>query len=110
GFTSSWFEALRQNPNWLWVFVILFIALNSVRVYAVGRTRYHAMSAWAALKKGKDAFVPTWYTTLTSYLRKFIKTPVARWLSRSVVLIIFLLIVYLFIALINGTAFYLGYT
>jgi hypothetical protein len=48
--TAGWFEALKQNPFWLWGFIISFLVLFILKKYLWNQTQYNAMAAWAVLK------------------------------------------------------------
>jgi uncharacterized protein (DUF2235 family) len=108
-FVSAWFEALRQNPLWLRGFFIIFGLLFILRGIAWRATQKRAMCAWAALK-GKPHLVPEWKETFTSKLRNLFATTLKGKLSWISAGIIFLLIVYLLIAVVNGVLFHFRYT
>jgi len=107
-FAAGWFEALRQNPAWLWIFIGLFIVLIRLNGVAWNTMRKHAMSAWATLKgKGK---VRQWNGSFTSKLR----TVWHGWLGKSLNwvsgVILLLALVYLLFALVNGAVFHVRAT
>lgn len=108
GFAAGWFEALRQNPKWLWIFAGLFVVLFSFRSFTWQATRKHATCAWAAVK-GKGE-VREWYGSLTSNLRAMWHGGVGKVANWIFAFILFLVIVYLLFALINGTLFHLRYS
>ena len=66
-FAAGWFEALRQNPTWLWGFVVVFAVLFALKIKAWKKTRLESNRAWAELK-GRGS-PPGWKPTLTSKLR-----------------------------------------
>jgi len=105
GFAAGWFQALRQNPWWLWFFAGLFTALFILRSLALAATQQRAMRAWAKLRRGQE--VPPWEPTLISWLRDIVQYSVARFSGWLLALLIFVLILYLLFALLNGGAFYL---
>jgi uncharacterized protein (DUF2235 family) len=108
GFAAGWFEALRQNPEWLWILAGLFIVLFRLRIIAWRAMRQHAMSAWAELK-GKGE-VRQWHGSLTSKLRAVWNGGLGKainWMSGS---ILFLVIAYLLFALVNGAVFHVRIT
>lgn len=107
-FVVAWVDALRQNPAWLWGFVILFGVLLLLRRFAAGETNAAATRAWSALLH--SSIPPVWKPTFTSRLRGLAKTPFktsAVWLGAFAA---FVLILYLIIAVANGIAFHLRYT
>jgi len=107
-FVVAWPDALRQNPNWLWGFAILFAVLFLLRRYASYATRAAATCAWSNLLHG--SLPPAWKPTFTSRLRGLAKTPFKTstvWLGAIAV---FALILYLLVAVANGIVFHLRYT
>ncbi len=107
-FVVAWIDALRQNPIWLWGFVIIFGVLFLLRHYAVAATRAAATCAWSTLLHGSKP--PAWEPTPTSWLRRLGQTHFKAftvWFGASVA---FVLMLYLVIAVINGVAFHLRYT
>lgn len=50
GFAVGWAEALRQNPDYLWMFLGLFLAMFVLKRVAWNATQSRAMAAWATLK------------------------------------------------------------
>ncbi len=108
GFATGWFEALRQNPKWLWSFISLFTVLFMLRIIAWNATRKCAMRAWAALKDRGE--VPGWNGSVTSILRALWQGGIGKAASWLFAFILFLVIVYLIFALINGLLFHLRYS
>lgn len=108
GFAAGWFEALRQNPKWLWIFVGLFILLFTLRGIVWRLMRKHAMSAWAELKGRGE--VSEWQDSLTSRFRAVWDDWLGKAMSWMFAVTLFLVITYLLLALINGTVFHLRNT
>lgn len=107
-FVVAWIDALRQNPAWLWGFVILFGGLLLLRRYAARATSAAATCAWSALLNSSPP--PVWTPTFTSKLRGLAKTPFKTSVVRLGASAVFVLILYLIIAVANGIAFHLRYT
>jgi uncharacterized protein (DUF2235 family) len=107
-FTSGWFEALRQNPVWLWSFVGSFVVLLFISRKAQVETHYLATHAWSELI-GKPA--PAAYReTITSKLRVLWHRrlgKVARWVFAAA---LFLFIGYLLVEVINAIILHLQST
>jgi uncharacterized protein (DUF2235 family) len=107
-FLGAWFDALRQNPMWLWSFAILYGVFFVIRKKTRNATQRYATCAWSILK-GKEE-PPVWKDSLTSKLRQLAETslkPVTAWTGA---VLIFLVIVYLLFAVINGSLFHLRNT
>lgn len=105
---TDWFEALRQNPGWLWGFMVLFTLLLTINNMAKKKTRAYAMCAWAVLK-GKTS-VPVWTGSFTSGLRQLADTRFKSTTVWSGATLIFLAVLYLLVAVMSGVAFHLRYT
>jgi hypothetical protein len=67
-FAVGWIEALRQNPAWLWGFIITFAILFTLKSKAWKKTLLESTRAWAELKKRGSP--RAWIPTLTSRLRR----------------------------------------
>ncbi len=107
-FAAGWFEALRQNPAWLWGFLGVFLILLLLKKAAWKATQSKAMAAWAALKgKGPP---PTWTPTVTSKLRQAAGSNLRKAIKWIAAIIVFVLILALLVVLIGRTTFYLRST
>ena len=102
-FAEGWFDALRQNPAWLWGFVVTFALLLLVSTRARIETHYLASYAWGELK-GKTPPIAR-KPSITSRLRALWHNhlgKVTRWIFA---IALFGLIVYLlyagFIAIVS---------
>ena len=110
-FTATWFEALRQNPKWLWGFTGLFFLLLFVRNRAWLWTRQAATCAWAVLKGRGEELVPKWKPGITAMLRKVTQASLIAWLLRWFPATgLFIVILYLIGSAINGVLFHYRYT
>ena len=107
-FASGWFEALRQNPAWLWCFIILFFILFKLRKMAWKATRRNAMRAWAKLRGKKH--VPQWHESLTSKLRTIWREGVEGMVNWLAAIMLLILVLYLLVAAVNSSLFHLRYT
>lgn len=107
-FASAWFEALRQNPGWLGGFVLVFIFLLWLRGNFWRMTQEKAITAWATLKEYGSP--PQWQPTLTAKIRENAHSTfrtLIRWSGASFVLAV---ILYLLLAIVGHTSFYLRST
>ncbi len=103
-FAAGWFEALRQNPAWLWGFVIAFGAFLWLKSRAWKKTRLNSTRAWAALKgNGKP---PSWSPTLTSKLRGLFRSKLGTAIRWAAAGLVFLLILDVLVVLAGWTSFY----
>jgi uncharacterized protein (DUF2235 family) len=110
-FTAGWFEALRQNPKWLWGFILMFVLLLSLRHLAWKTSIRRAMRAWAAVK-GKEQEqlqLPQWHPGITARLRRASQA-LAPGLGKLAGVLLFVLIVYLILAAANAVVFHWRYT
>jgi hypothetical protein len=110
-FVAGWFEALRQNPAWLWGFILVFGVLFYLKSSAWKKTRLASTKAWAELKgRGPPR---EWIPTLTSNLRVIFRGGAGKAIRWATVIIIFVLLLALLLALTGRAAFYarntLGY-
>ena len=107
-FASGWFEALRQNPEWMWSFILLFLLLFKLRKNAWKATRKNAMRAWAKLR-GKS-HVPAWHESFTSKLRAIWHEGLDRKVNWVAAFALLILVLYLLIAAVNSSVFHLRNT
>ena len=107
-FASHWFEALRQNPGWLWGFVATYVILLLSKNVAWKATRSHAMTAWAELK-GKGA-PPGWMWKLTPDLRRAAQSELRTAIKWTLAGAAFVLILVLLGVLTGRTAFHVRST
>jgi uncharacterized protein (DUF2235 family) len=105
---AGWFEALRQNPAWLWGFVVLYGVLFAIRSIVRESYRKHAMSAWASLLGRGEP--PKWTSSFTSHLRGLAQTKFKFLVVWAGAILLFILILYLLFAVINGLVFHQRYT
>jgi hypothetical protein len=108
GFLARWLDALIQNPMWLWGFVISYGLFFKIRSKAWTATQNHAMSAWSKLKKNVEP--PAWKESFTFKLRQLARSSLKKVVIWTGAIFVFLVILYLFFALINGIIFHLRYT
>jgi len=108
-FTAGWFEALRQNPKALWSFTVLFLLLLGLRHMAWNATNRLAMGAWAVVKGHNENQLPAWRPGITAALRRAsaAMAPTLSWLAAG---LLFVIIIYLLLAAINGIVFHWRYT
>ncbi len=109
-FAAGWFEALRQNPGWLWGFIAVFTVLTLLKVCFTAMTRSLARDAWAELKK-LSRERKAWHETLTSELRQWLRTPelreVVRWSTAGIA---FVLVLYVLVALVSRATYFVRST
>lgn len=102
--TSGWFEALRQNPGWLWGFIAAFSVFFYLKKRLWASTQLAASQAWAKLKdKGEPK---DWVETPTAYLRSLSEGKLKVLTKYIVTFVAFLLILALILALLSRTFFY----
>jgi uncharacterized protein (DUF2235 family) len=107
-FAAGWFEALRQNPLWMWSFILLFFVLFKLRDIAWKATRKNAMCAWAKLR-GKS-HVPAWHGSMTAKLRAIWHQGLGSKVNWAAAFSLLILVLYLLIAALNSSLFHLRYT
>ena len=104
-FAAGWFEALRQNPYWLWGFVLAFGLLIYVSKKAWMETRYLAAYAWGELV-GNAPPIPG-KETITSRLRALWDQHLGKAIRWIFAIVLFLLIVYLLYAVFTAIVIHL---
>ena len=107
---GGWFDAWRQNPNWLLAVVVAYFIFTRTRNWAWRATRHHAVKAWAQLKAGVDEIDSSVKETMAKPLHRWIfgfrakahsvfRTRM-KWLMATLVFIIFF---YLLLAIFSRT-------
>ena len=104
-FAAGWFEALRQNPDWLWGFVIAFTLLIFVSNLARKETHYLASYAWGELV-GKSPPI-TGKATITSRLRMLWRHHLGKIIRWIFAIGLFALIIYLFYVVFGAIVLHL---
>lgn len=103
-FAAGWFEALRQNPPWLWGFVITFVVFFTLKGMAWRKTRLESTRAWAALK-GRGS-PPEWKPTLTSKLRGLFRSKRRTAIKWTAAALVFALILVLLLTFAGRASFH----